>query len=222
MFRIIRVSSLAVMLLLAAFSVAAAGEGDTPPVVPTPGNPTLRSFYGKDKGTKKPPTEAPRPPGGLLDGVSPDAIDPVSDSGTDDGAYEQDGLPGESSTTVNVLCGEARACTPRILRAIRERADWGSSSDDNGGECPVDDSECPDGYHGVVIEVCDVDDEGNESGCELIYDCVEDQASSSLEPIGTFAGLATSPLGVTEETSAPKQSEALKGLGSCPLGSRNT
>jgi len=42
-------------------------------------------------------------------------------------------------------------------------------------DCPVDpEYECPEGYHGVVIEVCDVDEEGNESNCEYIYDCVED------------------------------------------------
>lgn len=42
-------------------------------------------------------------------------------------------------------------------------------------ECPVDvEYECPEGYHAVVIEVCDVDEDGVESNCEIIYDCVED------------------------------------------------
>ena len=42
-------------------------------------------------------------------------------------------------------------------------------------QCPPEpEYECPEGYHAVVIEVCDVDEDGNESNCEIIYDCVED------------------------------------------------
>ena len=42
-------------------------------------------------------------------------------------------------------------------------------------ETPVSaEYECPEGYHAVVIEVCDVDEDGTESNCEFIYDCVED------------------------------------------------
>lgn len=234
MFRIIRVSSLVVMLLLVAVSGVAAAEA-TPPA---------------GKGVKKPPPSEPKPPGVSTPGSSNPAglvADDAENQGTNDAAYikfdvqpseswkveeispdvsdngadgghEQDGLPGATITTNRILCGENRPCSPRILRAIRERADWGSSSE----ECPVNEAGCPEGYHWVVVEVCDVDEEGNESGCELIYDCVEDQASSSLESIGTFAGIATSPLGLTEEAPTPKRSEAIKGLGGAPPGNRKS
>jgi len=225
MFRIIRVFSLTALLLLVVISAAAAAEA-TPPdgVAPLPAG----------KGVKKPPPSEPKPPKDITNGANQASTfeDVAENQGTNDAAFvkydwkveeltgdhEQDGMPGETSTTVNVICGEGRPCTPRILRAIQDRANGGSSSE----ECPVDEAGCPEGYHWVVVEVCDVDDEDNESGCELIYDCVEDQPSSSLAPIGSFAGIATSPLGVTEEASAPKKPEAFKGLGSCPLGSKNT
>lgn len=225
MFRIIRVFSLTVLLLLAVISAATAAEA-----TPLDGEAALPA----GKGVKKPPPSEPKPPKDIPNSTDQASTleDVVENQGTNDAAFvkydwgveemagdhEQDGMPGETSTTVNVICGEGRPCTPRILGAIRERAGWGSSSE----ECPALQEGCEEGYHGIVIEVCDEDIDGNESNCEYIYDCVEDQTSSSLAPIGSFAGIATSPLGVTEEASAPKQSEAFKGLGGTPLGSKNT
>lgn len=251
MFRIIRVFSLTVLLLLAVMSAATAADA-TPP----DGEAALPA----GKGDKKPPPSEPKPPKDIpnstdqaskledvaenqvandaafvkydwkveeLAGEKTEPFFRPSPSGDGTTAQQDQATEsffdvtyqlGEISTSRRILCGEGRPCTPRILRAIQDRANGGLSSE----ECPVDETGCPDGYHWVVVEVCDVDEEGNESGCELIYDCVEDQPSSSVVPIGSFAGIATSPLGVMEEASAPKQSEAFKGLGGTPLGSKNT